>query len=68
MAENKPDPDLVIRDLEDSDYHKGYLHCLSYLTTVGNISEEAFKKRLGSYYKLRWHFCPFFDLLNLLLI
>lgn len=40
------DPDLVIRDVQPSDYHKGYLKVLEHLTTVGDISLEQFEARL----------------------
>jgi len=34
---------LVTRELEEGDYHKGFLELLSALTSVGDISEKAFK-------------------------
>ena len=33
----------VVRELEVSDYEKGYLDLLKYLTDVGTISEEYFR-------------------------
>eukprot|EP00955_Chlamydomonas_euryale_P005494 58503-Chlamydomonas_euryale.AAC.1 len=33
---------LVMRDLEEGDFHKGYLELLSQLTTVGSVTEEQF--------------------------
>lgn len=41
------DPNLVIRDLVASDYHKGYLQVLAGLTTVGEISEKQFVEQLA---------------------
>lgn len=38
--------ELVIRKLESGDYGKGFLGLLSQLTTVGDISREAFEERL----------------------
>lgn len=34
--------DLVIRDLSAADYSQGFLECLAFLTTVGEISESQF--------------------------
>ncbi|PIA16913.1 glucosamine 6-phosphate N-acetyltransferase [Coemansia reversa NRRL 1564] len=45
-----------IRPLELTDYHKGYLECLSNLTVVGNVTEQMFgdsfeeMQRTGSYF------------------
>ena len=36
---------IVVRDLKASDYHKGHLHLLSQLTTVGDVSEEQYVGR-----------------------
>ena len=41
----KIDESLVIRLLEPTDYHKGFLHVLSQLTNVGDITEQQFLKR-----------------------
>lgn len=38
---------LVLRSLEESDYDKGYLALLSQLTTVGEISREAWNARFA---------------------
>ena len=38
---------LVTRELEAGDFHKGFLKLLSALTTVGDISEDAFKGRVA---------------------
>ncbi|KAI8909588.1 acetyltransferase [Gorgonomyces haynaldii] len=35
----------IMRSLEKEDYHKGYLHLLSQLTTVGEISFDKFSER-----------------------
>lgn len=40
-----PAANIVVRDLEVGDYHKGYLDLLSQLTTVGAYSEDVFKAR-----------------------
>ncbi|CAM6089638.1 unnamed protein product [Calypogeia fissa] len=37
---------FVLRALQQSDFHKGYLQLLEQLTKVGNISEEEFTSRL----------------------
>lgn len=37
--------DFVIKDLEASDFDRGFLECLSHLTTVGDISRETFESR-----------------------
>ncbi|KAJ2803847.1 Glucosamine-phosphate N-acetyltransferase-like protein [Coemansia guatemalensis] len=45
-----------IRPLELTDYHKGYLECLSNLTVVGNVTEQMFgesfeeMQRTGCYF------------------
>jgi hypothetical protein len=45
-AEPKMDPSkpaaLQFRPLQADDYDRGYLECLSHLTTVGDISREQF--------------------------
>lgn len=40
-----PAANIVVRDLEAGDFHKGYLELLSQLTTVGDYSEEQFRAR-----------------------
>ena len=35
--------DFAIKDLEASDFDRGFLECLAHLTTVGDISREAFE-------------------------
>jgi glucosamine-phosphate N-acetyltransferase len=50
----------TIRPMRQSDYHRGFLDCLRVLTTVGDISEEAWNERYewmttqgkGGYYLL----------------
>eukprot|EP01025_Chloroclados_australasicus_P017078 TRINITY_DN18701_c0_g1_i1.p1 TRINITY_DN18701_c0_g1~~TRINITY_DN18701_c0_g1_i1.p1 ORF type:complete len:164 (+),score=23.55 TRINITY_DN18701_c0_g1_i1:71-562(+) len=36
---------LILRDLEEADFDKGFLDVLKQLTTVGAISKEQFKKQ-----------------------
>lgn len=43
--------DLHIRPLRITDYHNGYLELLSQLTSVGDVSEELFKRRFRSMQK-----------------
>ncbi|KAG6541479.1 hypothetical protein Mapa_017153 [Marchantia paleacea] len=43
---------FVVRDLEPSDYRKGHLKLLEQLTKVGDVSEEAFTKRVEEMRKL----------------
>ncbi|KAI8472929.1 MAG: N-acetyltransferase [Monoraphidium minutum] len=38
--------DLVVRRLESGDYEKGFLGLLAQLTTVGDITRDAFEARL----------------------
>lgn len=38
---------LVLRSLEEADYDKGYLALLAQLTTVGEISREAWRARFA---------------------
>lgn len=38
---------LILRDLKEGDYHKGYLTLLSQLTVVGDVSESEFKGDKG---------------------
>lgn len=40
MADNET---LILRDLQLSDYHKGYMDLLSQLTTVGDVSFDQFQ-------------------------
>eukprot|EP00475_Leptophrys_vorax_P010145 TRINITY_DN16825_c0_g1_i1.p1 TRINITY_DN16825_c0_g1~~TRINITY_DN16825_c0_g1_i1.p1 ORF type:complete len:154 (-),score=7.76 TRINITY_DN16825_c0_g1_i1:104-565(-) len=43
-----PLPDgLVMRDLEECDYNKGYLRLLAQLTTAGDVSAAQFKARFA---------------------
>lgn len=46
-ANGKPtgQANIVVRDLEAGDYHKGYLQLLSQLTKVGDYDEATFKAR-----------------------
>lgn len=46
-ADGKPagQANIVVRDLEAGDYHKGYLQLLSQLTKVGDYDEATFKAR-----------------------
>uniref|UniRef100_A0A061RLJ3 Uncharacterized protein n=1 Tax=Tetraselmis sp. GSL018 TaxID=582737 RepID=A0A061RLJ3_9CHLO len=37
---------LVLRALETRDFSKGFLQLLESLTSVGDVSEDAFKERL----------------------
>ncbi|BBN15811.1 glucosamine-phosphate N-acetyltransferase [Marchantia polymorpha subsp. ruderalis] len=43
---------FVVRDLEPSDFRKGHLKLLEQLTKVGDVSEEAFTKRVEEMRKL----------------
>jgi glucosamine-phosphate N-acetyltransferase len=53
QEQQQPQPDtFVLRPLEAADYHKGYLQLLQQLTTVGEISEEAFAGRVEHLQKL----------------
>ncbi|CAI5468634.1 unnamed protein product [Closterium sp. Yama58-4] len=38
---------LVLRDLNEGDYNKGYMELLSQLTTIGTVTEEQFKDRFA---------------------
>ncbi|CAI5506647.1 unnamed protein product [Closterium sp. Naga37s-1] len=38
---------LVLRDLNEGDYSKGYMELLSQLTTTGTVTEEQFKDRFA---------------------
>ena len=44
VAEALP-PGYKLRSLRRSDYDKGFLDCLRVLTTVGDITQEAFDER-----------------------
>ncbi|CAI6007810.1 unnamed protein product [Closterium sp. NIES-65] len=38
---------LVLRDLNEGDYSKGYMELLSQLTTIGTVTEEQFRDRFA---------------------
>lgn len=48
---------LQFRQLEAEDYDRGYLECLSHLTTVGDISREQFNGIISLMVKvlIRWY-------------
>ncbi len=43
---------MLFRNLELEDYHRGFIHLLSQLTTTGNITFEEFKKNFEQIEKL----------------
>lgn len=47
-ADETPLPDgLIMRDLKEDDYDKGYLDLLAQLTSVGEVSSQQFKERFA---------------------
>lgn len=44
--EMESENEIRIREIVETDYHKGFIECLSVLTDTGNISYEDFKGRL----------------------